>query len=243
MHVILFSTDGSGVDPLVRTFAGHRIDSQVARSLEHTLDLLQDKEAVAIIVVHSGSPTLLGHIWNRILAEHPKALTVTITKNQSSLDRAAFLGLGVKRYYIQPFYHSHLIGEVVSHSSRMKDPRIPAVLTQQFTLDLVGREAKYKEKALTLTKTEFDLLAALIRRRGSVLTRLQLWEEVWGYESYPLANTIDVHMNRLRRKLPAEAARQIRTIYGVGYQFLTEPELAEPLTVPQQLTVARLQIH
>jgi two-component system OmpR family response regulator len=83
----------------------------------------------------------------------------------------------------------------------------------------MARMVYFQGALMGLTRTEFDLLALLIRRRGTVLSRVQIWEEIWGYRDYGLANTIDVHIARLRRKLPKEFQSLIITIYGVGYRM------------------------
>ena len=71
---------------------------------------------------------------------------------------------------------------------------------------------------LDLTPTEFSLLAALLRERGAPLSRRALLREVWGYEFDPGTNVVDVHVNRLRRKLEDRGLEDvIRTVRGSGY--------------------------
>jgi len=68
----------------------------------------------------------------------------------------------------------------------------------------------------------FQLLMLLLRRPGEVVTREELLNEVWGYESYPVSRTVDNHIAALRAKLETDPARPIyiRTVHGVGYQFV-----------------------
>lgn len=73
-----------------------------------------------------------------------------------------------------------------------------------------------------MTRKEFAILRLLAARAGEVVTRDQLLDEVWGYESYPVSRTVDNHVAGLRAKLetdPAEPAH-IRTVHGVGYKFV-----------------------
>jgi len=71
---------------------------------------------------------------------------------------------------------------------------------------------------LDLTPTEFSLLAALLRERGAPVSRRALLREVWGYEFDPGTNVVDVHVNRLRRKLEDRGLESvIRTVRGSGY--------------------------
>jgi two-component system response regulator MprA len=72
------------------------------------------------------------------------------------------------------------------------------------------------DREISLTATEFDLLAVLMRRPGHVLSREQLLSEVWGYEAAAGTRTVDVHVAQLRAKLGPDADI-IRTVRGVGY--------------------------
>jgi two-component system OmpR family response regulator len=85
-------------------------------------------------------------------------------------------------------------------------------------LDLLARTAHRGGRSLSLLPTEFKLLEYLMRNAGQVLTRMMLFEEVWGYHFDPGTNLIDVHIGRLRRKLDqADLPSLIRTVRGSGY--------------------------
>ena len=121
--------------------------------------------------------------------------------------------------YFEPFLYSRLLADVCLAAYQQREVSQPRCSTNNFTLDLLSRTAYFKQKVLHLTRTEFDLLALLVRKQGIVLTRTQIWEAVWGYDEYPLANTVDVHVSRLRRKLPQEGGELIQTVYGIGYRL------------------------
>ncbi|CAA9353160.1 MAG: hypothetical protein AVDCRST_MAG40-3010 [uncultured Gemmatimonadaceae bacterium] len=76
-------------------------------------------------------------------------------------------------------------------------------------------------EAVALTPKEYDLLVALVDRRGAVATRIDLLREVWGYRSEVSSRTVDIHVAELRRKLEARPAepRHILTVWKVGYRF------------------------
>jgi two-component system OmpR family response regulator len=91
-------------------------------------------------------------------------------------------------------------------------------------LDLISREAKRGEQSLNLLPTEYKLLEFLMRNAGQILTRMMIFEEVWGYHFDPGTNLIDVHIGRLRKKIdPAGTVPLIKTVRGSGYV------IAEPL--------------
>ena len=70
--------------------------------------------------------------------------------------------------------------------------------------------------ALDLTRTEYELLAVLVRHVGKVLSKTQLLTQVWGFDAYD-ANLVEVHMSALRRKLEAAGPRVVHTVRGAGY--------------------------
>lgn len=91
-------------------------------------------------------------------------------------------------------------------------------------LNLISREAKRGEQPLNLLPTEYKLLEFMMRNSGQIITRMMIFEEVWGYHFDPGTNLIDVHIGRLRKKIDAQGVTPlIRTVRGSGYV------IAEPL--------------
>jgi DNA-binding response OmpR family regulator len=86
-------------------------------------------------------------------------------------------------------------------------------------LDQAGRRVSVDGAEVALTRKEFDLLAALMRAPGRVLTRERLLQQVWGYDAAAETRTVDVHVRQLRRKLGAPAAAWVETVVGVGYRL------------------------
>ena len=90
-------------------------------------------------------------------------------------------------------------------------------------LDLISHEARRAEQVLTLLPTEYKLLEFLMRNSGQILSRMMIFEEVWGYHFDPGTNLIDVHIGRLRKKIDAVGnVPLIRTVRGSGY-VIAEP--------------------
>jgi two-component system, OmpR family, response regulator MprA len=91
-------------------------------------------------------------------------------------------------------------------------------------LDPVTHEAWRGERALRLTRTEFAILEAFLRRPRQVLTRATLFEEVWGYDFGEASNSIHVYLGYLRRKLEADGEpRLLHTVRGVGFALREDP--------------------
>jgi hypothetical protein len=86
-------------------------------------------------------------------------------------------------------------------------------------LNLENRTAELENKALKLTRKEFDLLAMLMRHAGEVVPREALLAAVWGYQAGVRTRTLDVHVRRLRVHLERPAGPSIETVFGIGYRF------------------------
>jgi DNA-binding response OmpR family regulator len=151
-----------------------------------------------------------------------KTRIIVLTYDPVVLHRAVILELGADEYLIEPHSYTVLISNILLAEYKKENVVSQRFSTANFEIDMLQRAVWYKGDLLVLTKTEFEMLSFFIRCRGMVLSRLQIWEEVWGYEEYPLANTVDVHMNRLRKKLPENAKRLISTVYGMGYRMHPE---------------------
>ena len=109
----------------------------------------------------------------------------------------------------------------VGCSDRLSRPASTPLQFGSLELDLAGREVRVDGEPIALTRTEFDVLAALARRPKMAFTRRQLVDTVWGVEWVGDDHLVDVHIGHLRRKLgdDAEEGRFIRTVRGVGYRM------------------------
>ena len=90
------------------------------------------------------------------------------------------------------------------------------------TISVSAMEVHRSGQLIPLTRREFNTLAYLLKNTPRVISRDELLNEVWGYESYPCTRTVDNHILRLRKKLEPEADRpkHLRTVHGMGYRFL-----------------------
>jgi DNA-binding response OmpR family regulator len=93
-------------------------------------------------------------------------------------------------------------------------------------IDLAGRGVQMEDRPVPLTPKEFDLLVVLARNRGRVFGRETLLQQVWGYDYLGDSRTVDVHIQRLRRKLEPDPRdpRYLLTVHGIGYKFTTGEE-------------------
>ena len=135
-------------------------------------------------------------------------------------ERVEGLNLGADDYMTKPFYIEELIARLHALSRRASGERASILQSGPLRVDLLEREVFVDDAAVRLTTREFNLLEYLMRSPGRVLTRTQILEHVWGYDFDIATNLIDVHIQRLRKKLGADASALIETVRGVGYRFV-----------------------
>ena len=134
-------------------------------------------------------------------------------------DRVAGLDAGADDYLVKPFSIDELLARVRALLRRRESAGANTVLrVGDLSLDTARREVLRGDRPLSLTKTEFDLLEALMLRTGLVVTREQLYEEIWGFDFETGSKSLDVYIGYLRRKTEEGGeSRLVYTIRGVGY--------------------------
>lgn len=147
-----------------------------------------------------------------------------VTARDTIADRVKGLGIGADDYLVKPFALAELIARIhalLRRSAGRADDR--SLVYGGFELDLPSREARFNGTNLNLTVKEFELLEFLIVNKGSILTRSQISDRLWGFDTDIGFGILDVHMHNLRKKLAAASCGDaIKTIRGVGYQLKTE---------------------
>jgi len=160
---------------------------------------------------------------------------IIISARSSEVHRILGLELGADDYLAKPFSVLELVARIRALLRRtealLRDSRAQAgILTQgDLTLDPVARTVTLDGLGVELTPREFDLLYFFARHPERVFSRLELLNEVWGYQHEGYEHTVNTHINRLRAKLEANPSspRRIATVWGRGYKF-TRVEAGAP---------------
>jgi two-component system phosphate regulon response regulator PhoB len=134
-------------------------------------------------------------------------------------NRIKGLELGADDYLPKPFSPKELLLRVQALLRRKGAPTLENVDAGPFTLDRTSLKVTLDGQRIDLTSTEFKLLSLLIGKTGTIQSREDLLQEVWGYRNTVDTRTVDTHMRRLREKLGAHASC-LETIRGEGYRFL-----------------------
>lgn len=134
-------------------------------------------------------------------------------------DRVAGLDAGADDYLVKPFAVDELLARCRALLRRGTAAATASVMrVGDLVLDPRSREVKRGDRALNLTKTEFDLLELLMQKPGNVFTRDQIYEEIWGYDFETSSKSLDVYIGYLRRKTEENGeSRLVYTVRGVGY--------------------------
>jgi DNA-binding response OmpR family regulator len=178
----------------------------------------------AAVVLDLMLPNIFGRdLCRTIKAERPGTPVIIVSAISEVADKVLLLEMGADDYVTKPFSPRELMARVQAAIRRTQ--KTPTVSTYSFgdcEIDFSRMSAHRAEVPVALTAHEFKLLRYFIEHPERVLSREELLNEVWGYNSYPTTRTVDNQILKLRQKLEPDAAepRYLRTVHGAGYKFV-----------------------
>jgi two-component system, OmpR family, response regulator RegX3 len=183
-------------------------------------------EPPALVILDLMLPEVSGlDVCKAIRAESDVPIII-VTAKDSEADKVTGLELGADDYVTKPFSVRELISRVRANLRRSK-MRAVAVTDDvlaggRVEMDVPRHEVRVGGETVAFPPKEFELLEAFLRRKGRLLTREFLIEEVWGSDYFGDTKTLDVHVKRLRRKVEADPhdPRHLLTVRGLGYKFV-----------------------
>ena len=183
------------------------------------------EESPDLIVLDLMMPRMDGMEVCRTIRAESSVPVIMLTAMVEEDDRLAGLDLGADDYVTKPFSPRELaarVRAVLRRTARDRDDAGPGKLESgPFVVDLRQRTVSVAGTQITLTPTEFRLIALLVREPGRTFTREQIIDRVFGYDFDGFDRTVDAHMSSLRRKVDAVpgTAKRIQTVYGSGYRL------------------------
>lgn len=188
----------------------------LAAAARHTFD---------VIILDVMLPGIDGLEVLRRLRAQSNVPVLMLTARGDEADRIVGLELGADDYLPKPFSPRELLARLRALVRRAgPDPQAEKIEFRDLRLNVESREAWKANAPVTLTALEFDLLAALMRRRGRVVPRESLLRLAGRGDTTVNERTVDVHIARLRQKLDDDPPRLIKTVRGAGYVFAVEAQ-------------------
>jgi two-component system response regulator RegX3 len=181
----------------------------------------------SLVILDLMLPEISGLDVCRTIRSDSDVPIIMVTAKDSEADKVAGLELGADDYVTKPFSMRELVSRVRANLRRTRPHAVPSPADEVLDggpvrMDVARHEVVVREDPVSLPPKEFELLEAFLRRKGRLLTREFLIEEVWGPDYFGDTRTLDVHVKRLRRKLEDDPHQpeHLLTVRGLGYKFV-----------------------
>ena len=181
----------------------------------------------SLVILDLMLPEISGLDLCRTMRAESDVPIIMVTAKDSEADKVAGLELGADDYVTKPFSMRELVSRVRANLRRTRPSVAPEDADEVLAggpvrMDVGRHEVSVAGASVLLPPKEFELLEAFLRRRGRLLTRDFLIEEVWGPDYFGDTRTLDVHVKRLRRKIEADPHHpdHLLTVRGLGYKFV-----------------------
>ncbi|MCP3742523.1 response regulator transcription factor [Rossellomorea sp. BNER] len=149
-----------------------------------------------------------------------------VSAKKEDIDKIRGLGLGADDYITKPFSPSELVARVKAHIARYErlagnQTNSNTIFVHGITIDKSARKVNLNGVEVPFTTKEFDLIVFFVMHPNQVLSKEQLYEKIWGLESFADVSTVTVHIRKLREKIERDPARPkfLETVWGAGYRF------------------------
>ena len=220
---ILVVDDESRMRKLVKDFltrAGYQV-LEAGDGME-AMDLLYEDKDIALIILDVMMPKMDGWQVCREVREHSKVPIIMLTARSEERDELQGFELGVDEYISKPFSPKILVARVGAILRRINGTDMSDILDAGgIKIDKAAHSVMIDDKPIDLSYKEFELLTYFVENQGIALSREKILNNVWNYDYFGDARTIDTHVKKLRSKL-GDKGEYIKTIWGMGYKFEVE---------------------
>jgi DNA-binding response OmpR family regulator len=216
---ILVVDDESRMRKLVKDFLVRKnYDVIEAENGEQAIDIFFSKKDIALIILDIMMPKLDGWQVCREIRQYSKVPIIMLTAKGDEKDELQGFELGVDEYISKPFSPKILVArvEAVLRRTTIMDEELLDV--GGIVLDKAAHQVKIDGEEIELSFKEFELLTYFVTNQGVALSREKILNNVWNYDYFGDARTIDTHVKKLRSKMGPKGDF-IKTIWGLGYKF------------------------
>jgi DNA-binding response OmpR family regulator len=222
---LLLVEDDEDISSLIKTlFEQEQFDVEIKSSADDALvHLSLDKPD--IIIMDLKLPGVDGFELTRIIKSKKELADIPIIiisgKYLNAEDKIHALDLGADDYITKPFSLGELLARVNSVLRRVSAGKLKekVLFDDELEINIEQHVVKVKDETVYLTPKEFDLLYYLVKNNERLLSREELLSSVWGKNYFGETRTVDVHINRLREKLPKKFSSRIKTCERLGYKW------------------------
>ena len=220
---ILVVDDESRMRKLIKDFlvkSGYEVLE--AEDGEKAVDVFLTVKDIALIILDVMMPKMDGWEVCREIRKNSKVPIIMLTAKSSEADELKGFELGVDEYISKPFSPKILVARVEAVLRRSNSITQDSVLVAgDIRIDKSAHMVTIDGKSIDLSYKEFELLTYFAENQGIALSREKILNNVWNYDYYGDARTIDTHVKKLRSKLGEKGGEYIKTIWGMGYKFET----------------------
>jgi DNA-binding response OmpR family regulator len=188
------------------------------------------KEHFSLILLDLNLPGKSGMAICNEIREKIDIPILIVTARIEDIDKVHGFGVGADDYITKPFSHTELVARVKSHIARyarLTKNTVQSTTSKELYFDNMRIDSNaYKvyidDTEITLTTKEFSLLYYIASNKGNVLSKEQIYDKVWGENTYGELETVKVYINRIREKIEKNPSKpeRIQTVWGAGYRFI-----------------------
>ena len=220
---ILIVDDESRMRKLVKDFLGREgyLVREAGDGME-ALEIFYEEKDIALIILDVMMPRMDGWQTCREIRQSSQVPIIMLTARSEEHDELQGFELGVDEYISKPFSPKILVARVEAILRRSHAIGTGDVIDAGgIMIDKAAHQVKIDDTEIDLSFKEFELLAYFVENQGIALSREKILNNVWNYDYFGDARTIDTHVKKLRSKL-CDKGNYIKTIWGMGYKFEVE---------------------
>lgn len=219
---VLVVDDESRMRKLVRDFLiKSNFEVLEAENGEAAVDIFFKTKDISMIILDVMMPKMDGWQVCKEVRQYSKIPIIMLTAKSDERDELLGFELGVDEYISKPFSPKILVARVEAILRRTSQQEEGSLDVGGILIDKVAHQVKIDGQNIELSVKEFELLNYFVTNRGVALSREKILNNVWNYDYYGDARTIDTHVKKLRSKM-GEKGDYIKTIWGMGYKFEVE---------------------
>ncbi|MCR5153502.1 MAG: response regulator transcription factor [Lachnospiraceae bacterium] len=219
---VLVVDDESRMRKLVHDFLAKKGYSVIeAENGERAVDIFFENKDISLIILDVMMPKMDGWQVCREIRQYSKVPIIMLTAKSDERDELLGFELGVDEYISKPFSPKILVARVDAILRRSNTQVDECIEMGGIKLDKGAHSVKIDDEPIELSVKEFELLEYFMTNSKMALSREKILNNVWNYDYYGDARTIDTHVKKLRSKM-GDKGDYIKTIWGMGYKFDTE---------------------